>query len=132
MGDFNSHNVMWGYTENNEDGEKVERDNMSLIYNAKLPPSFNSGRWRKGYNPDNIFVSHNIRNISIKSILKAIPKTQHRPIQCQINAIIVPRMVPFRRRFNFKRLNGQKSRNIWILKYKLYNQHLPITVNLLI
>jgi len=107
IGDFNSHNVMWGYTENNEDGEKVEdwaeRDNMSLIHDAKLPPSFNSGRWRKGYNPDNIFVSHNIRNMSIKSIMKAIPKTQHRPIQCQINAAITPRMVPFRRRFNFKK-----------------------------
>lgn len=24
MRDFNSHNVMWGYTENNEDDEKVE------------------------------------------------------------------------------------------------------------
>jgi len=36
--DFNSHNAMWGYTENNEDGEKVEdwaeRDNMSLIHDA--------------------------------------------------------------------------------------------------
>jgi hypothetical protein len=76
---------------------------MSLIHDAKLPPSFNSGRWRKGYNPDNIFVSHNIRNMSIKSIMKAIPKTQHRPIKCQINAVIIPRMVPFRRRFNFKK-----------------------------
>jgi len=94
MGDFNSHNVMWGYAENDEDGESVEdwaeRDNMSLIHDVKLPPSFNSGRWWKGYNPDNIFMSYYIRNMSIKSILKAIPKTQHRPIQCQINAVIIP------------------------------------------
>ncbi|KAL4132721.1 hypothetical protein QTP88_009830 [Uroleucon formosanum] len=82
--------------ENNEDGEKVEdwaeRENMSLIHDAKLPPSFNSGRCWKGYNPDNIFVSHNIRNMSIKLIIKAIPKTQYRPIQYQINAVIIPRM----------------------------------------
>jgi hypothetical protein len=42
MRDYNNHNVMWGYTEKNEDGEKVEdwteRDNMSLILDVKLPP----------------------------------------------------------------------------------------------
>lgn len=79
MGDFNSHNVMWGYIKNNEDGENVEdwaeRDNMSLKHDAKLPPLFNSGRWWKGYNPDNIFVSHNVRNMSTKSELNVIPKT---------------------------------------------------------
>jgi hypothetical protein len=41
MDDFNSHNVVWGYTEKNEDGEKIEywaeRNNMSLIHDAKLP-----------------------------------------------------------------------------------------------
>jgi len=81
-----------GISEDNEVGENVkdwvERNNMCLIHDAKLPASFNSGRWRKEYNPDNV-VSHIIRNMSKKSILVAIPRTQYRPIQCQINAIIL-------------------------------------------
>ena len=37
LGDFNSHNTMWGYAENNEDGEAVElwatNEDLSLLYN---------------------------------------------------------------------------------------------------
>ena len=54
IGDFNSHN----------DGELVEpwgeSNNLSLIHNAKLPKSYNSAIWKKGYNPDLIFASSNI------------------------------------------------------------------------
>ena len=51
IGDFNSHNTMWGYNETNGDGALVEQwaqtHGLQLIHNAKLPKSFLSGCWKK-------------------------------------------------------------------------------------
>ena len=59
LGDFNSHSTLWGYTTTDSNGEAVEQwtdwNRLSLIHNAKLPKSFNSAIWKKGYNPDLIF-----------------------------------------------------------------------------
>ena len=50
IGDFNSHNILWGYTSTGNDGEAVElwaeSNNLSLIHNAKLPKSLNSAIWK--------------------------------------------------------------------------------------
>ena len=112
IGDFNSHSVTWGYGETNEDGDYVESwtdaNQLSLIHDAKLPSSFNSSRWRRGYNPDLVFVSNSIASQSEKVVHDPIPRTQHRPIGVKINAIVMPQSVPFRRRFNLKKANWEK------------------------
>lgn len=87
MGNFNSHSSSWGYRKTNDDGEAVEiwaqGEDMELIHDNKLSPSFNSGRWKKGYNPDLIFVSESISQLCTKKMGDLIPNTLHRPIICQ-------------------------------------------------
>lgn len=107
IGDFNCHNTSWGYAETDVDGEKLENwadhSNLKLIHDPKLPTSFNSGGWKRGYNPDNIFVSERIAKQAVKKIEEPIPRTQHRPITCCVTAAVKPNIMSFKRRFNFKR-----------------------------
>jgi len=53
IGDFNCHHSNWGYDEIDSNGDQVEvwaeSNRLILIHDTKLPPSFNSGRWKKGY-----------------------------------------------------------------------------------
>ena len=81
----------------------AESSNLSLIHDAKLPKSFTSARWKKGYNPDLIFASISIGNMCEKSILDPIPHTQHHPICVTVKPVIVPQPSPFRRRFNLRK-----------------------------
>jgi len=109
IGDFNSHHTERGYENTNDDGERVEQwadgNQLSVIHDSKLPPSFNSARWKRGYNPDLVMVSENIRQQCVKTVAKPIPRSQHRPIVCSINAAIKPTTVPMKRTFNFRKAN---------------------------
>ena len=102
IGDFNSHSTLWGYTTINSDGESVEKgansNSLSLTHNAKLPKSFNSAIWKKGYSPDFIFVSSNISDMGEKSVMDPILRTQHRPLCVTVNPVIVSQPTTSRRR----------------------------------
>ena len=67
IGDFNSQSTAWGYEQNDCNGDLVEAwaeaSNFSLIHDAKLPNSFDSARWKRGYNPDVAFVSTRIASM---------------------------------------------------------------------
>lgn len=112
IGDFNCKSSAWGYNETDENGAELEKwaetNELQIIHDPKLPPSFHSGRWRRGYNPDNIFVSARVASQCEKSVGEPIPRTQHRPIRCSVSAVVKPENVPFRRRFNFKKANWSK------------------------
>ena len=114
IGDFNSHSQAW-----------AERSQLNLIHDAKQPKSFNSGRWKAGYNPDIVFVSQNITGLSKKLVLEPLPKTQHRPIGLTVNAAITPATVPFQRRFNFRKANWPAFQQD--LERKI--AHLPVDPN---
>ena len=107
IGDFNCHSTQWGYQDTDENGELLENwmdsNNLHLVHDPKLPHSFNSGRWRRGYNPDLIFVSSNLAPMSTKLVTDPIPKSQHRPIGLLLQAVVQPEITPLRRRFNFKK-----------------------------
>ena len=109
LGDFNSHNVIWGYKENNSDGEAVEEwaldKNLTILHNAKDQPSFNSGRWKKGYNPDLVFVPSRFCNNFRKTVCDLIPKSQHRPISLKPRPVVRALQSKPRVRFNFRRAN---------------------------
>ena len=109
IGDFNSQSTTWGYNNTDENGDLVEEwsdaHHLSVMHDPRLPCSFNSSRWKRGYNPDLSFVSNNIASLSSKAILEPISHTQHRPIAILITAAVTPTPTPFRRRFNFKKAN---------------------------
>ena len=112
VGDFNSHSTNWGYDVTDDDRDIIklwaDSNHLCLIHDPKLQCSFNSGQWKRGYNPDIGFISHNIASLISKCILDPIPHTQHRPITFEVNAAISPQTVPFRRCFNFQKANWKK------------------------
>lgn len=111
-GDFNCRSSAREYAETDANCKKLEHWaeslNLKLIPDPKQPMSFNSGRWRRGYNPDNISGSDRISHHVTKIVEKCIPRTQHRPIICLVSAAIKPEFIPFKRRFNFKKVTSYK------------------------
>ena len=67
IGYFTSHNHLCGYREDDENDlfleDSISTNNLHLIHDSKLPNTFNSGRWKRGYNLDLACMSQNIRDI---------------------------------------------------------------------
>lgn len=106
--DFNCHSMSWGCKETSNDGHVLEgwvvSEKLSFIHDHKLQALSNIGRWKRGYNLKLTFVNEAVsRKRCFKKIIKLIPSTQYRPILCEITAAISQNIVPFRRRFNFKK-----------------------------
>lgn len=112
LGDFNSHSISWGYQETDINGQLVtewaETNNLALIHDPKLPPSFHSRIWKRGYNPDLCFASTPIEDRCIKMVYAPVPKSQHRPVGINIYSAIKTQTIPFRRRFNFRKADWNK------------------------
>ena len=112
IGDFNSHNTIWGYDENNTDGEAVEEwattKDLTLLHDLKGGSSFMSARWKKGYNPDLVFVSSSHFTCFEKTIADPIPKSQHRPMIVNIRPTVRAMESNSIPRFNFKKAKWQQ------------------------
>ena len=97
IGDFNSHRTTWDYTTTDNNGEAVEyraeANYIPLIHDVKLSISFNSKRWKSGYNPDLIFASTSIGGIT------------HRPICVSAYPVVMAQLAIFRRFFNLMKAN---------------------------
>ena len=111
MSSLGKHSTSWVYNNSNNDGilleEWAEAHQLHLVHDANLPPSFNSCRWRRGYNPDLDFTSEHISTLSKKNVLDPIPHSQHGPIVTDVTAAVVAQKVPLRRRFNFRKANWE-------------------------
>lgn len=112
MGDFNTHNTTWGYSQNNKDGKEVElwvlNQDLTLPHDAKHKPSFLITRWRSGYNPDLAFVSPRQSNNSEKLVMDPVARSQHCPISVDTGPVLRPvecKPIP---KFNFRKVNWEK------------------------
>lgn len=56
IGDFNSHHSLWKYRDDDDNGVAIvnwtQQQNLHLLFDAKDIGTFQSGRWRRDYNPD--------------------------------------------------------------------------------
>ena len=89
----------------------TEASNFSLIHDAKLPKSFDSARWKRGYNTDVAFDITRIVLMSQIGVLDPISRTQHRHITITIRSPVTATHCPFRRHFNLKKANWSKFTN---------------------
>lgn len=87
VGDFNSHSDIWGYDDNDINGDTlndwINANNFSLIYSHQDKKTFLSARWKKEYNPDLCIVTDYFNNVNDKIkriVMDNFPHSQHRPV----------------------------------------------------
>ena len=83
-GDFNCPHVDWGYNTNIADGDCLlawaSSNNLALLHDPKDEPSFHSGRWNTGTNPDLAFTTVGPDSrLPYRRVLEKLPRSQHRP-----------------------------------------------------
>ena len=122
IGDFNSHNPLWGYDDTDEDGLRVAnwmmREDYSLVFNSSDPGTFHSARWNRSYSPDLCFVSKDINGSptpASRRVLRGFPNSQHRPVIIEVGLKIPMIRADKKNRWNFTKAN-------WIKFSKLIDQ----------
>lgn len=134
VGDFNSHNTLWGYQSNDFNGNKLtewmEVNHYELIFDIKDRGTFRSGRWQRDYSPDLSFVSRNElseTDIASRYVLDDFVHSQHRPVLI-VYGLKIPlvQSIP-KPRWNFRRAK-------WIafereLDSLLHTRNLPPTAD---
>ncbi|KAL4101204.1 hypothetical protein QTP88_021224 [Uroleucon formosanum] len=111
LGDFNSHNTLWGYDTTDEAGEPLEEwfgsQDLYLIQDLKGPKTFWSARLNSGYNPDLTLVSLDNDGIPYpteRTVIGDFPNSQHRLILTKLGATI-----PYHKSLQIPRWNFRKS-----------------------
>ena len=94
-GDFNCQHTDWGYSSTSSDGECLvdwaTKGSFVLLHNPKDAPSFFSGRWNTGTNPDLAFASTGHKNWCLdRRVLEKFPRFQHRPSLITAPRTVVP------------------------------------------
>jgi Endonuclease-reverse transcriptase len=86
VGDFNSHNKLWGYKKTSKNGKQllewIMQNDLQRIFNVNDKGTFFSAIWKKFYNPDLTIVSKNPEGIikAKRRILGSFNGSQHRPV----------------------------------------------------
>jgi Reverse transcriptase (RNA-dependent DNA polymerase)/Endonuclease-reverse transcriptase len=109
VGDFNSHNQLWGYEHNDTDGNLLQEwmtlNKLHLIYHPKDKGTFLSARWRKDYTPDLSIITRDSEDDIIdctRHIFDSFPRSQHRPVLLHYGARLpLTESIP-KPRWNFK------------------------------
>ncbi|GFR71272.1 RNA-directed DNA polymerase from mobile element jockey-like, partial [Elysia marginata] len=124
IGDFNSHNTIWGYDSNDSDREAVEgwaaSNDLTIRYSSKDKHTFSSARWKRGYNPDLAFVSSQHVSSFERTVGDPIPKSQHRPTALQTKPVVKALESNSIPRFNFRKAKWEEFTQDLDSKITLY------------
>lgn len=92
----------------------MDREDVSLLFDAKDKGTFRSGRWQKDYNPDLCFVTRDDLRQSLhanRKVLNDFPRSQHRPVMVNIGIQILITKSIQKPRWNFQKANWEEYRN---------------------
>ena len=116
-GDFNCQHTDWGYNYTSQDGECLadwaSKNTLALLYNPKDVPSFFSGRWKSGTNPDLAFASTGLHSWNLdRCILEVFPRSQHRPSLIRSTKVMASVPNEPYKRWNFRKANWERYSSI--------------------
>ena len=107
IGDFDSHSTLWGYDQNDSNGDTIENwaasNDYTILHDPKDKPTFMSALWKKGYNPDLAFMSTQYLSSFERTVEDLIPKSQYRPVTLSTKAAVKAMESNQTPRFNFRK-----------------------------